>query len=347
MKRYPVLPPEFLDELLDCSLEDNEFGPSGDVPFQISLESEDACVDLIVDEILRVVPIVTRKMNVLRRNVRIVILNLLAANTRFDSRSIRYSRSEGAYRKSRYNTYGASYSSILAIIDKMSDCGFLTHSLGHRSTREVFSSKMSAFRATKKLRDLLDLCAEKVSIKEGESEIIILRDSGKHLVDYEETLHTGKMRRSLRALNSFIASKDIKVPAGYEHLQSRKSYCRIFNNSTFRHGGRFYGGFWTMIPRESRKNITIEGSPVCELDYGSQSLTIAYALEGVAPPFGDLYAVSGYAEPHMRAVVKRAVTVALGSKSRGSALRALRWKDGLQGIVKDAEEAGIFSASQI
>lgn len=49
----------------------------------------------------------------------------------------------------------------------------------------------------------------------------------------------------------------------------RRTLVRIFSNGDFGQGGRFYGGWWQLIPSKFRPFITIDGKPTCELDFRS------------------------------------------------------------------------------
>ena len=230
----------------------------------------------------------------------------------------------------------------------MAEAGLIIDSRGYRSTGNAYESKESAFKITEKFWDIIKRHIGKARIRTAAaSETIILKDSDKRLDDYTDTPHTIMLRKNLAKINEYTNSARIKAPSGYEDLQFRTNYHRVFNNSTFLHGGRFYGGFWTMIPRDARKHITINENPTCELDYSSQSICIAYGLEGTTPPPGDLYAIPGYSAPHMRPVVKKALTIALGSNNRTSALRALNWENGIREITEEAEKSGTLTSAQI
>lgn len=56
---------------------------------------------------------------------------------------------------------------------------------------------------------------------------------------------------------------------------------RVFNNGSWKQGGRFYGGFWQQIPREYRRHIRIDGFPTVEVDYRSHHPVLLYARKGV------------------------------------------------------------------
>ena len=56
---------------------------------------------------------------------------------------------------------------------------------------------------------------------------------------------------------------------------------RVFNNNSWKQGGRFYGGFWQRIPRQYRKYIRIDGQPTVEVDYSSHHPVLLYARKGI------------------------------------------------------------------
>lgn len=64
-------------------------------------------------------------------------------------------------------------------------------------------------------------------------------------------------------------------------VNQRNFVYRVFNNNSFRQGGRFYGGFWQQIPREYRKFIRIDGHPTVEIDYSSHHPVLLYAKKGI------------------------------------------------------------------
>ena len=58
-----------------------------------------------------------------------------------------------------------------------------------------------------------------------------------------------------------------------------KQVYRVFNNGSFKNGGRFYGAFWIGCPGILRKYITIDGEPTVELDYSGIHINILYAFK--------------------------------------------------------------------
>jgi hypothetical protein len=87
-----------------------------------------------------------------------------------------------------------------------------------------------------------------------------------------------------------------------DFLLRRKLY-RVFNDGTVAHGGRFYGGWWQMIPSRYRKHITINWYTTAEVDFSAMQLNMLYAREGLPPPQHD-YQIDGFPAGH-RDLLKR------------------------------------------
>ena len=120
-------------------------------------------------------------------------------------------------------------------------------------------------------------------------EVIILRKRKKHrgspgeLAEYTDTPFTRIARRNLENINTFIARHHIDLDItddqeealllrlrgrddGYiDYTKTR--LVRIFNNSSFEQGGRYYGGWWQGIPGDWRTFITINSKRTVQLDY--------------------------------------------------------------------------------
>lgn len=88
---------------------------------------------------------------------------------------------------------------------------------------------------------------------------------------------------------------------------------RVFNDSTFEHGGRFYGGWWQGVPQEYRKFIGFYAEPSVELDYASLHPTMLYHERGL-DLVGDPYAIDGLP----RKVAKKLFNALVNGKSHYS-----------------------------
>jgi hypothetical protein len=87
-------------------------------------------------------------------------------------------------------------------------------------------------------------------------------------------------------------------------------------------GGRFDGGWWQRIKRESRQLITIDGEPTVELDYKSFHPRMIYHRANIDRP-GDLYSLpvleevaEGFDAAKLRKAVKRIWLVLINSTAR-------------------------------
>ena len=89
------------------------------------------------------------------------------------------------------------------------------------------------------------------------------------------------LARKMRSKRWQRRNKDARP---YVRLTKRLVY-RVFNNAEMTRGGRFYGGFWTQIPKEARQRIVVDGKRMVELDYSGLHPTILYNEKGLdAPP---------------------------------------------------------------
>ena len=88
-----------------------------------------------------------------------------------------------------------------------------------------------------------------------------------------------------------------------EFSPNEKYLVRIFNDTGFTFGGRFYHGWWQGIPKELRPYITINHQAVAELDYKHLQM---YAKVGYTelPSGFDSYTLEleGFTQAHRQAV---------------------------------------------
>ena len=129
----------------------------------------------------------------------------------------------------------------------------------------------------------------------------------RELVEYDDTQQTNQMRQNLQFINDRIATKWIDLELSKEehtdlvtqmakkdkeHLEdspddyrplmlSKRSLYRVFNDTAFKTGGRFYGGWWQEIPSKFRDRITIDGKRTVQLDYSGLHPHILYHGMGV------------------------------------------------------------------
>lgn len=122
---------------------------------------------------------------------------------------------------------------------------------------------------------------------------------------YPDTEKASSKEREVERINAIYSRHQ------FEGLPQPQVY-RLFNCADsegfdFNKGGRLYGEFQN-TSKERRKDVTIDGQPVVELDLKASHLTALYGITKTPMPEGDPYAVEGLP----RAVVKGVVTAMIG-----------------------------------
>lgn len=131
---------------------------------------------------------------------------------------------------------------------------------------------------------------------------------------FDETPQTAELRRDIRAFNEFLEKQTIgwaDTPEAHEAWHTfttgkgskrrsvditRVRLRRVFNIDWVR-GGRYYGGWWQVVPGRFRQYITINGEPTVELDFEALHLRLCYALHKLPAPdlteVGQWYEIPG------------------------------------------------------
>lgn len=135
------------------------------------------------------------------------------------------------------------------------------------------------------------------------------------LIDYTDTAETNVMRDGLRRYNSFMAGFTVKDATGTRHSTS---LVRIFNNSSFDCGGRFYRASYQGLKSAERSMLTIDGQTLVELDFAAVHPTMLF-LQAELEPKDDPYTVPGIARNHL----KLAFNVAVNAESEAAAVGCL------------------------
>ena len=173
---------------------------------------------------------------------------------------------------------------------------------------------LTRYEATDKLIDLFS-DTERVALHESalqpeNSELIRiqLRDNEgrKYLQKYDDDENTARMREQVAFINDVLAKAKFDLEIARDeletledrmHLRSKErnegdgrlrlqdvSLYRVFNDTEFKTGGRFYGGWWQVIPSEYRTRIRINEKRTVELDFGTLHPTMLYSEVGLKPP---------------------------------------------------------------
>ena len=155
------------------------------------------------------------------------------------------------------------------------------------------------------------------------TETVRLKDTAKHLIEYEDSQTTTQMRTGLEHLNVLLADTTITLDGGSTSGQdlSAKRLYRVFNDGSFDKGGRFYGGWWMSIPSDDRSRILIDGEVTTELDYSAIHCRLCYDLQGIPLPLDvDPYTIPGL--EGLRSSVKvgflTLINIGVGRRARAS-----------------------------
>ena len=294
--------------------------------------------------------------NLRKKHIRIVILNLFNTWSVDPERYISFSRGKGEYKTGRYNKLKVTYL-IVAIIDALERAKYLISRKGNYSHNpEIHTSHKARMRATDKLVKLL-INRFKITLDMIERhkyrECIILRDTKeikkngrvsyrKVDIDYEDNQAITRRRKRLIAYNDLLLNTDLSLPDapkdGVPNKSGTKSskldytdrfVRRIFNNGSWKDGGRFYGGWWQNINKCWRVRISIGGCDkgLIELDYSGFHIVLLYALKGIdywKHIKSDPYAIKGYdATESMRDFLKLVLLISLNAGSKKKALQAI------------------------
>lgn len=132
---------------------------------------------------------------------------------------------------------------------------------------------------------------------------------------------SGKDKKALRAAN--LEKKtllDFGIRSLSLEIKSKHLY-RVFNEN-FDKGGRHYGAFHQVMPKEFRKHININSEDTVELDYSALHLRMAYHLSDLDYD-GDPYTVlTNYSNE--RDIFKLLALVAINAETEQSAIKGFR-----------------------
>jgi|HubBroStandDraft_5_1064220.scaffolds.fasta_scaffold48076_1 hypothetical protein len=235
-----------------------------------------------------------------------VVANALRAIAVSRSRNVYYSRKRQTYSAFGKGLYYPGYlgsKGLCKIIDLMAKGGWIQNEIG-RFNKDTGEGRRSTFQATNKL---VSYCSglgidTKFNSDRSGAPLVKLRGKDRKFILYERSSHK-EVIEPLRLYNDFLeqvrlglgAAEDertgltLKVSDGGEvrcHEErlldlSAKSLYRVFNNGDWQQGGRFYGGWWQIVPSSWRESIAIDGEKTVELDYSGFLTRAIYHAEGI------------------------------------------------------------------
>lgn len=296
-----------------------------------------SAVDAIYEELIQLPEFSGREKDN-KRHLRVVLMDLLHCNDVDPVAFVGYSRNANKFStEQRYNKLRIKYRALIRVIDGLTNLGYVEGVKGFRDPRSGIS-RQARMRATSKL---LDVLADKYHViptmisRAKDVESIVMRDKDKNETSYKDTSRIAKMRAVVDRYNNCLdrTYADIRL-RGYEgrralHIDlNRNKVRRIFNNNSWKQGGRFHGGWWQNIPRELRLRITMQDKPTVEVDYSAMHIVILFAMEGIDyfdTNDGDPYLIDEFPnDAKHRALFKLVLLTCLNASSKTSAKQAIR-----------------------
>ncbi len=319
-------------------------------PLDVHRWSEHPEVNTFVDDIFNTY--FKQKTDIRKKHLKVVLLDLYVAWRDDPTLTIGVAMSPKAYKagKSRYNALNIKRTTI-DIVNELKELELINFIKGERfSQRFSYVSRISA--SDKLIRKFQDAAFFEFAVGHHEGkETIILRDSDKNEIDKcDDNTNVKRMRLQLTKYNkllekSFIDIQKYDVPKilikpkrrrrsdepKYVNISHHDKFVRrVFNNSSFDEGGRFYGGWWQRIDGKIRKDIRINNIATVEIDYSAIHVIMLYALMGIdywsnftKDPYDiNIHFVND--PEHSRKIIKLLLLLAINANDETSLFKAFR-----------------------
>ena len=236
---------------------------------------------------------------------------------------------------------------LIDIVHELHNESFIELEPGYFSNGK---SRTTRIRGTNKLFTLFDKnnFHEFMIQVSKDKEVIILRDeiNGKQEnISYEDTSDTIEWRKNIQKYNELLEKTYIDIPSfsksGIRINQRKnkkqfrtiylsqwdKTVIRVFNNNSWKDGGRFYGGWWQRIPSEHRKHIHFFSTPSSEIDYSGLHINLLYRKCNKKMPMKDPYVIEGIPnEGSNRAIIKIILLSIINANDIKKAIKSIRQK---------------------
>ena len=255
-------------------------------------------VNLFIDDIYSSLSSVEGNERINKKLFKVLLLDLYVAWCADPELKLMFSRDNNAYKaKSRYNEIHIG-KKIRDIVDLLVLNKIIHEKKGFndRVNGIGFQSRIWPTTALiKQFRD--DRFSQFITNDHEDREVIVLRDEDKNnLEEYIETPSIKRSRKLLQAYNKLLSQTHIdiydlekpgieigngKKKMKLQTTQKDKFVRRIFNNSRWDQGGRFYGGWWQRCPKEYREKIEFDCVGGLEVDFSGMHIVILYAQEGI------------------------------------------------------------------
>ncbi|MDC0860783.1 hypothetical protein OAP54_03940 [Planktomarina temperata] len=316
-------------------------------PLDVHRWSEHPEVNAFIDHVFTDLKSINGYARISKKLVKVILLDLYVAWCADPGLMLMFSRDNNAYKAgSRYNELHIS-KKIIGIVDALIANGVIGQKLGFndRVSGIGFQSRLWA---SEKLIVLFEKARfNQFDISHHEDwDPIVLRNESKDAQEYADTSKTNGMRSILLDYikileHTHIDIYDLETPVliigdGKKKMrlqinQQDKKVRRIFNNSRWDQGGRFYGGWWQRCPKDYRKKIKFDGIMTAEIDFSGLHIVILYAQKGInywAEVNEDPYELHGIndidPDVDLRAAAKLLLLTAINSDDTNKTFKAFR-----------------------
>ena len=298
------------------------------------------------------------KKSIAKKHIKIVLLDLYVAWLDDPDLCIAVNMTRDFYSKNfgtdttRYNELNISAKTI-HVVTTLKDKGLVGYKRGVEAQEGYGSGFVSRIWAKPKLISMFERSAlNKFMIySHYDREMLVLRDEDKNDINYADTEETESQRLVVQQYNDILERTFIDIGSAnsprleieknkgsksqdkphYVHILHKEKFThRVFNNSSWEEGGRFYGGFWQRIGQDYREQILINNEETVELDFSSLHPVLAYVQAGVdywkehdIGPY-DI-SVNGIEDAKVsREVIKKLFLLALNAKDQTTLFKAFR-----------------------
>lgn len=276
-----------------------------------------------------------------QRDLSILLLNVLKAEQTGYNPYQRISLRTQAYNINRYNPKEISHRGTKRVFDGLTALEYIKENKGYKLARG--KPKSTRIKAAKKLKALFDkYSAYDFTVSScTEQETIIRKDNNKKIEEYTDTTQTSQWRDNLKIINDELHKHWIDLYVEDTELETindilnrekgkqpvdftRNQLRRVFNNSSWDQGGRFYHGWWQEIPSEYRAYIHINDKHTFEVDFSGMHPVMIYAKYTGKAYSSDPYTISGPTPNPDRGTWKVIFNVVINSDKRSKAIGAIR-----------------------
>ena len=267
-------------------------------PLDVHTRSDYPVVNLFVDNIYSSLSSVEGNERINKKLLKVLLLDLYVAWCADPELKLMFSRDNNAYKaKSRYNEIHIG-KKITEIVDLLVLNKLIHEKKGFNDRINGIGFQSRIWPTTELIKQFEDArFSQFITNDHVDREVIVLRDEDKNDIEaYMEPPFIKRSRKLLQAYNKLLSQTHIdiynlqkpvieigngKKKMKLQITQKDKFVRRIFNNSRWDQGGRFYGGWWQRCPKEYREKIEFDGVGGLEVDFSGMHIVILYAQEGI------------------------------------------------------------------